>query len=472
MAVGTIRVDGVATGLNTTGLIDEMVAAQSRYKTRLQARSSQITDLASRYSTLNSRLSSLDSALAAIEDFSDFRSFTATVPSTAPYSITADGDAVAGSYPITINSLAKAQMDKFTLDDLAVSGEFSSRSTAIFSAGEAGTLTFSVNGTDTDIDVDDTTTLSELASLINEVDGISAYVVQTATEAATGSDKFSLIIQADDSGEYQGGSRYTITSSLTAGQTGSFDNTQAATNASITVAGTNIESASNTITAIDGLTIVANDTGSATATVSLDTTAMANKVQDVVEAYNAVVSFIATNSTTSSSGTNQTNVSLGAFVGESAPRMILQRLSSLISHDYASDLGLSQSTDRTALSQLGVSTQQSGLLSFSSATFIEQLGTYQDNIEELFSDTTGSFSAAMRAQLDEFTGSSGSLQSLQTSLTNENTRVERALDYEEARLAKYRSRLEYQFNQLESITSMFSSSGSFLTSFFAPQTSN
>jgi len=463
--LGTISVDGVATGLSTSSLLDELVKVVSGPKTQIQNKITSYETLASLYSTLNTRLKSVDTALAAIEDTDDFRSFTAT-SSDDSMTVTAAGDAIAGSYDVTVTQLAKAQISTF---QVGADTSWETTSEAIFSG--AGTLTLSLDGVDTDITVDASTSLSDLASDLNAIDGLSAYIVQTqdADSHATGLDAFQLVIQADDAGEYQGGARFSISDDLT--DTLSINEVQAGSNAIVDISGITVESATNSITAIDGLTIDVTEEGvTSTVTVALDSTAMAAKVEAFVTAYNSVVSFISTNSKTSGSGTNIESVTLGAFVGESAPRMILQKLSSLISKDYATDLSLDSTTDRTTLAQMGISTQQSGLLSFSSTEFKETLADFQDDVELLFSDTTGSFSASARELLDSFVDPlTGTIQDIDEALDAEISNLEDALEFQDARLTKYRNRLQLQFNQLELLTSSFSSTGSFLTSFFAPE---
>ena len=102
--------------------------------------------------------------------------------------------------------------------------------------------------------------------------------------------------------------------------------------------------------------------GTAVATVALDTTAMSDKISTFVDAYNGMVSFIASNSTFASAGTNQDSVTIGGFVGESTPRFIQQRMSNLISADYGTALSLSSSTQRTSLSQLGIKNKFNGFI--------------------------------------------------------------------------------------------------------------
>ena len=77
---------------------------------------------------------------------------------------------------------------------------------------------------------------------------------------------------------------------------------QAATNAIASIAGQTVTSATNSFEAIDGVTINAVSTGTATATVALNKSAMADKVNTFVSAYNSMVSFITANSGHSGSG--------------------------------------------------------------------------------------------------------------------------------------------------------------------------
>ena len=195
---------------------------------------------------------------------------------------------------------------------------------------------------------------------------------------------------------------------------------------------------------------------------------MATKVETFVTAYNDVISFIDSNSSYSGSGTNQSSVSIGAFVGESAPRYIQQRLSSIITSDYGSALSLSSSTQRTALSQIGITTNEdNGQLEFSSTVFKSALSDYQSSVEALFSDTSGSFSDSMRDALDTYVDtSSGIITSLKSTISNNVDVLEDTLAYHNTRLTKYRARLQEQFTRLESLTSSFNTTGSFLTSFF------
>ena len=465
--LGSVSLDGASTGLNTSALIDELVAVASGPSNIAKQKIIDYEALSALYATLNTRITAVDTALAAIEDAEDFRAFTGTSSDEDVMTIATDGDAVAGSYAVTVTALAQAQIHNVTLEGTT---SFASVSTALFASGEAGSFDITVEGTAETITVDDTTTLAQIASSINDVDGISAYIVQTATEEATGADAFQLFIQAETAGLYEGGDRFSFDFTGLTVSSGSDTAIQAATNATATIAGQTVTSATNKFEVIDGIAFNAVSTGTSVATVALDTSTMADKVNTFVEAYNGMVSFIAANSTIASSGTNQTSVTLGGFVGESAPRYIQQRMANLISSDYGTALSLSSSTQRTSLSQMGISTDDTGLLTFSSSDFVTTLTTYQSSVESIFSDTTGSFSESMRALIDDVVDATdGNIPALQDTIEDAVERLETSVDFHTSRLTKYRARLTKQFTRLEAMTSSFNSTKSFLTAFFAPK---
>ena len=487
--LGTVSMSGGATGTNTTALVNELVSAASGPKNQVQVKINNYNTLSSLYTTLNSRISAMDTALQAIDTSSEFRAFTGTSTDDDVFTVSTDGDAVAGSYEVNVVSLAKAQINTVDIDytnssgdDLFTSdyyndgtnvGTYSSSTAALFDTNESGSISVTVGATSSSVSVDGTTTLAELASSIDAIDGVSAYIVQVGTEAAVGSDGYQLFVQADTAGKFQGGDKFSLDFSNIShdgGTDSSTTNEQAATNATATIAGQTVTSATNSFEVIDGITINAVSTGTATATVALDTSAMAAKVSTFVDAYNSMVTFITANSGFSSSGTNQSSVSIGGFVGESLPRFVQQRMASIISSDYGTALGLSSTTQRTALSQIGIKTEQTGLLTFTASTFETALGSYQSSIESIFSSTDDSFTDSMRDLIDDIVDANdGNIPTIQTKLGTAVDRLESSLDFHNKRLTKYRARLTKQFTQLEALTSSFNSTKSFLTSFFAPK---
>jgi flagellar hook-associated protein 2 len=463
--VGTVSTNGASTGINTSALLDELVNAASGPRNQIQNKINSYEQLSGLYSSLNTQLSTLDTSLSAIQTESTFREFSGTSTDSDVFTVDTDGDAVAGSYAITVTQLAQAQ-----INNVAIGGSvrYETATQTIFGSGESGTIAITINGSEETVSVTDATTVADLASSLDDIDGITAYIVQIQDDSATGTDEFQLFVQADTAGQYEGGDRLDFDFSNLTATAGSDNELQAGTNATATIAGQTITSATNTFTAIDGIEITAVSTGSATATVALDTDAMATKVETFVDAYNSILSFIELHSSFSSSGTNQSSVSIGAFVGESAPRYVRQRMSTILTADYGSALSLSSSTQRTALSQIGISTDEdTGQLVLNKTTFASAVTTYQSSVEALFSDTSGSFSDTMRDMLDTYVDTStGVITSLTSTISSTTDRLEDALTVHDARLVKYRARLQDQFNRLEALTSSFNTTQSFLTAFF------
>lgn len=474
--LGTVSSYGASTGINTTALIDELVSSVSGSRNIVQTRLAQNEQLSTLYTTLNTKMSTLDSSLSAIQDADDFREFTGTSSDTDMATVSTDGDAVAGSYTVIINSLATAQIADLTLNG---ADTFSATTDTVFGSGESGSFEISLNGTATTITYDDTTTWGDIKDDIDDIDGISAYIVQLEDNDDTGTgDVFKLFIQSDTAGLNEGSQRISFDfTSLDASSTGATSDMQSGANASATIAGQTIKSDSNVFSVIDGIDITAvsaDPLSSVTITVALDTSAMATKVETFVNAYNDIFNFIDNNSSFSSSGTNQTSVSIGAFNGQSVPRFIKQRLQSLVAADYGTALSLSSSTQRTALSQMGITTdEETGRLEFSSSTFATTLSSYQSSVETIFSDTSGSLNDSIRDFLDSYIDStSGSFISLQNELDNNEDRLEDSLAYHNRRLTRYRARLTRQFTRLEALNSSFTGTQSFLTSFFTNNNDN
>jgi flagellar hook-associated protein 2 len=472
-SLGTVSTAGASTGINSSALIDELVNAVSGPRNLVQRKIASTNQLSTLYTTLNTKMSTLDTSLSAIQTASNFREFTGTSSDTDIATVSTDGDAVAGSYSITINSLATAQIADVTLNG---ADTFSAVTDTVFGTGESGSFTVSLNGTATTITYDDTTTWGDIKDDIDDIDGISAYIVQLEEDDDLGTgDVFKVFIQSDTAGLDEGSQRITFDfTNLDGSSTGATSDMQAGANASATIAGETITSDTNVFSVIDGIDITAVSTGTVSITAALDTTAMATKVQTFVSAYNDIFSFIESNSSFSSTGTNQSSVSIGPFNGQSVPRFIKQRLQSIIAADYGSALSLSSSTQRTALSQMGITTDEdTGLLQFNSTAFGTALGSYQSSVEALFSSTSGSMSDTMRDFLDSYIdATTGSFESLQDRLEDNVDRLESSLDYHNRRLTRYRARLTRQFTQLEALNSTLTGTQNFITSFFSNDNDN
>ena len=203
------------------------------------------------------------------------------------------------------------------------------------------------------------------------------------------------------------------------------------------------------------------------ATVALDTSAISDKINAFVTAYNDIINFVkARTKYDADKGIK------GIFVGDVSARNIVNRVRSVVTTQYDS-LTNSNSADVTldSLSLMGIefSSLNDGTLSFDSSTFLESLEDSQLDIEAMFSDDENSFSTAMISALDEYVDPlTGIIKKIDTNLDTQVDALEGQIERWESRITAYEERLFKQFTAMERIAGSMQTTSAFLTSFYAP----
>ena len=432
----TIAASGIISGIDTAALIQATLDAASGPRTAIQNRIEDYEERIEKITELGSLLGDLEDALSDIQDIGDFRAFTATYnEDDAPFSVETSGDAIAGTYDVTVNARAVEQQD--TSNTFADEDDDS-----IFGAGD--TLDVTYDGTTTNIDLEGLT-LEEVADAINDIDGVSAAVVDNGTS-------FQLLIAADDAGE-----AITYSETYASGPATQLDitNTQAASQAEVEINGITITSDTNTINAIPGLTLTLTDTSADefTVIVAEDPDVIEEQIQGFVTAYNAVISFIDVNSVYNTEADLR-----GAFVGEASVQRVASGLRTVLTSEF-SDLG----QDYDALSLMGIELDSDGDLSIDSDTLQDLLVDEPDQISDFFTSEDG-FIAGMLDRLDIYTDSiDGSLEVRTDSLEDRVDDLEEQIDRQDRRLARLQARLQTQYAGMESLLGQLNSSSSFLS---------
>jgi len=107
--MGELRLPGLVTGIDTTELIKQLMAINSRrlatYKVQQMAYEEKSTVL----NELRSKVSALETAASAISDASKLGSYKASSSDTDILTVSASLDANPGSHSILINQLATAE---------------------------------------------------------------------------------------------------------------------------------------------------------------------------------------------------------------------------------------------------------------------------------------------------------------------------------------------------------------------------
>ncbi len=432
-------VDGVASGINTTELIDAIVQASAGSKRALENQLVNLNGQKSGVAAFKTRLQSVVDSIKSMDGTDEFPEYDIKLSSDNYFSATVDSSASPGTFDVEISALAKAESWATDgVSDKDASGAVSE-----------GTYSVTVAGTATNVTIDSTnSSLAGVAGALNGLSGVTAYVLDTGAA----SNKYKLMVSSDSTGASN-------TLDLSDISDLSFTKTVTASDAAFTVNGISVLSTTNTvedpIPGID-LTLTAVTTSAVNAVVSRDSTEMANKMSNFVDKFNDVMNFYNT-----STGWDPSEGTKGTLTGDSIVRSIVSRMGMMVSTEY--DLG----GKVTSLAELGVSTTRDGTLSFNSSDFGDSLGDYYSDVVELVTSDSGPL-GKLRDQLEDVYLDSfdGTLKSRTDSLEDSIEDLEDQISDFEKRLSSYASRLRDQFTNMEVVLGELNSTQSFLSQLF------
>lgn len=391
---------GLGAGIDVSQLVSAAMANQTAELTVMQSQQTQVTNEQSALTSFNSDVQTLQNAVYALTDpVGQMTAIAATSSDSSILSATAVSGTPSGTHTITVSNLATTS---------------SAYSTAVASSSTplaTGTLSIQVgSGTPTTVTIDDTNnTLDGLADAINNTAniGVTASVITDANGAR-------LAIVSNTSGQ-PGNLAITPSSGLPT------FTTAAGTNASLTVDGIPISSASNVVTgALSGVTLNlagANPNSSVTLTTGPDVTQQEAAINSFVSAYNTVIGDLnqqfAVDPTTNSSGPLASDSTLAL-----AQNQILSAASFAMSGNGAVQ----------SIADLGISMNNDGTLTVNSSALSSALQSNAPAVQSFFqSATSGSFGANLSSIAsgiaDPITGSlaqdMNGLSQTQTSVTQQ-----------------------------------------------------
>ncbi|WP_114810137.1 flagellar filament capping protein FliD [Paraburkholderia kururiensis] len=363
-------------------------------------------------------LASLQSALRGFTDGTALNTLTATMSGNG-LKATAATDAAPGTYSIAVNHLASAN-------------KISSQAFARDERLGAGTLTVGVGGRTMQIDVDAGSSLASLAKAINAATGnpgVSAAIV-------TASDGQHLVLTSK-----QTGAASAITISAGGGantklNTSSFRQITAGKDASLSIDGNTVSSASNTIEgALTGITLVL--TGEAVGTtqtlsVTRDTAVSTKAITDFVAAYNG---YIATEKSLTWDASQPVASRAGPLLGDAMTHAITNRLGSLMSG------GVAVGGRTYSLSSVGIDLQHDGTLSVNTAKLQKALTEDSAAIPALFNPTNG-VAVKLNTFIGTYTRPSGTLEQRTRALNADLGKVTNDM----TQLKRYQDTLTAQYN--------------------------
>ncbi|MCR5273620.1 MAG: flagellar filament capping protein FliD [Lachnospiraceae bacterium] len=166
-----IRITGLASGLDTEALVSELVSA---YRTKTEKYTKAQTKLSwtqDAWKSLNSKIYSMYTSISSLRYSSAYTLKEATISDSTKASVTASSSAVVGVQSLSVDSVAKSGY--LTGAELADGTTSSSTLSSLGFTSDSGTISLSVGGETTDIEVTGDMTISDFVSKLQDA-GVNA----------------------------------------------------------------------------------------------------------------------------------------------------------------------------------------------------------------------------------------------------------------------------------------------------------
>jgi flagellar hook-associated protein 2 len=431
--VSTISISGGS--LDVATLVSQLMTVERQPLSRLESKENQLQARLSAYGRVQSALSTLQSALATLSRAGSFTPSTAVVSGSAA-GASATSAAPSGSYSIAVSQLARGQS--------TVSLQVATSTTAIGSGtltlrdaegAELAALPIAVGGTLADIrDAVNGANVGVRASLVGDGGQVRLVLNSTTTGAAAG-------FTAEASGDL---------AAL------GFSTVQTARDASFSVNGLTLTSASNVVTdAIEGVTLslaqappegaTPGTTVDALVTVTTDTDAVVSAMSAFVKAYNDADALI-----TSFTKYDATTRTAALLNGESALRSVQAQMRAMLRASVDAASG-----DYTRLSEVGVSVQTDGTLKLDE-TSLRGAASDPAKLARFFTTDTGiaaedGLALQMYATVSSLLGANGVIDSRQSGIKSSIRTLDQQQERMEARLVMIQKRLTAQYASLDAL---------------------
>lgn len=420
----SVTFSGLASGVDTASIVESIIEVESAPKTLLENKKEYLETKLETYEEFNTLIDTFYASVLGLNSENDLNSYAVSNAGSEYFSISASSLSSEGSYSVEIVSLAQQQKDVSTsyiadTDTTSLTGEL-----------QFGDETLSY----------ESLTLTDLVSAINDGDyGATASMIDDGS-----GDGYRLMLTADTAGatiEIIGTGSVTL-------DTATDGHTVDGTRAHIVVDGVNYYSASNTMTsAIKGATITLlaeSDDGADKVTFESDAeTVISTQLEEMVEAYNAMVTSIDT-------------------IYESDP--------TLANSMKSVQQSLKNYLTGSAMLTLGIESDwETGQLTFDSDVFSEAYAEDADGIKTALmgdDDTDGIMTRMDDYLTEQMSSTTGFLATKESTIDAEVSRLEDSITAMETRLEKRQEMLEAQFSAMETLISSLNSQGDYLTSFF------
>ena len=444
----TIQFGGLATGLDTSSIIDQLMNIERQPLARLEADKTWLNNRLKAFTELDTRLKSFADTIKDLNYRDTLLKRSTTLGSEEFFTASASRDAMPGaSYEVEVVSLARVQK--------SVSTGVASSTDLLFGTGS---LSLSVGQESHTIDIGEgKNSLTGIMAAINAADlGVRAAIINDGTVNPDGSSTpYRLVL----TGETVAKEFSLDVSGLSVG-TASLDlgePVQQATRAHVRVDSIDIYSDTNTLTeAIPGMTLDLRKAEVGTTTslaVNVDKAAIKEAIEGFATGYNKVISFITSQSVINGEGG-------GVLGGDAGINAIKRRLQTMLTQPAENSGTL------RAMSQLGFETQKDGTLKVNEKTLNAAIDENLDSVVSLLAGGDAGEGVATRFKnylFDLTSSATGMLQGRRESITSNLKRIDNKMQAAQARLEQRQKTLERQFSAMESLISGLNAQSSYLS---------
>lgn len=390
--MATISSAGIGSGLDVTGLVTQLMAAERAPLAVLDRKEVNFQAQLSAYGSFKGALSAFQSSMSGLSNLSKFQSFKSTTTDATVVTASVAGNAVNGSYAVEVTQLAQAQ--KLRSKTFAGVTNVVGAGTLTFQFGKYSGGTFTPNADKSSQAVTIGSGQSSLTGIRDAVNAANFGVTATILNDGIGD---RLIFTSKDTGE-NNGLKITVADASDASNTddaglsqlaydpaaiaGSGKNlteSVVAQNASVKVDGISVTKATNVMSdVIQGVTLnllkisAANTT--TTINVARDTDTVKSSIEAFVKSYNDINKTVK-DLTGYNAATKKGAILQGDGSALSVLTQIRRNLNSMLT-------GLNGAY--SSLSQIGVSFQKDGTLALDSTKLQKALDTNFNDIAGLF----------------------------------------------------------------------------------------
>jgi flagellar hook-associated protein 2 len=423
-------------------VINTAVANASIPMQQLETQETTLNNQKSELQTISNDFQTLQTALSSITSATGSGAYQANVADTSIASASVSSGVMAGNYQINVLSLG-SQTNTLSTDGLSTVSDPTTQN-----IDSSSTYTLTVNGQQYSIS-DPDGTLQGLADAINSSGAnVQATIINVGSAS---SPDYRLSVQSTEDAP--------DTIQLSDGRTNLLQTLSTGSYVTYQVNGepsTPISSTSPDVTISPGLTATLQQTGSTTITVSQNASNISSALNSFVSAYNGIVSELANNR-----GQNG-----GALSGQSIVYELQSELSNLAS--YTSGSGTVSS-----LSDLGITFNEDGTLSFDSSTFESAAAQDPtDVLNFLGSATSGFLQAATNTVSDAIDPTSGMLTQSSSSITQELSDISTQISNDQTQVSNLQQSLTQQMATADATISSLQSQLSEMTNLFTDMQQN